>query len=149
MSAAQDDALPLTRQVAQEAMRLYPPAPILVRTTLKPTSLQGHPLRKGQVVIIATYAMHRHHQLWDHPARFDPARFNPDATTNRSAFLPFGAGPRMCIAAQFALTEIAVIVAELAKLFHFMPTVDVPDISLVISTHARNGLRVRARSAEI
>ncbi len=137
-------ALSLTRQVVQEAMRLYPPAPILVRSTLKPIELRGQKLQKGQVAIIATYAMHRHRLLWERPDSFDPSRFAPDASYNRNAFLPFGAGPRMCIAAQFAQTEIAVIVAELVKLYRFMPSGEDPDISLVISTHAKNGLWVRA-----
>ncbi len=137
-------ALPLTRLVAQESMRLYPPAPLLVRTATQQTTIQGHPIRKGQVIVIAVYAMHRHQRLWERPGGFDPARFAPSATYSRHAFIPFGTGSRMCVAAQFAMTEMTVILAELLKLYRFTPTDSLPDVSLIISTHARNGLWVRA-----
>jgi cytochrome P450 len=143
-TAGEITTLPIARQVAQETMRLYPPAPILVRTAKQPTKLRGHKMRKGQVAVIAAYAMHRHRQLWERPDAFDPARFGPGASYDRGAYIPFGVGPRMCIAAQFALTEIAVIIAELVKLYRFAPSGEEPDVSLIISTHAKNGLWVKA-----
>jgi cytochrome P450 len=147
LAAGDDFALPVTRQVAQETMRLYPPAPLLVRTAMRTVELRGHTMSKGHVAALPIYAMHRHHALWEQPAAFNPARFAPGSTHDRAAFLPFGAGPRMCIAAQFAMTEIAVIIATLVKRTRFTPTFDVPDVSLVISTHAKNGLWVQAEPA--
>jgi cytochrome P450 len=139
------DQRPIARQVAQEALRLYPPAPILVRAAMKPTEILGYSLKPGQVVIIPVFAIHRHRQLWDRPEAFDPARFGPAATYDRAAYLPFGAGPRMCIAASFALAEITVILSELVKAFDFAPTGPAPDVSLKTTTHSRTGLHVIAR----
>lgn len=137
--------LPIARQVAQEALRLYPPAPILVRAAMKRTEIRGYSLKPGQIVIIPVFAIHRHRELWQRPDAFHPARFGSDATYDRAAFLPFGAGPRMCIAAGFALTEISVIMSELVKAFDFTPTDPAPDVSLKTTTHSRNGLHVMAR----
>ncbi len=136
--------LPIARQVAQEVLRLYPPAPILVRAAMKPTELRGYKLRPGQIVMIPVFAIHRHRQLWEHPDTFDPARFSASATYDRAAYLPFGAGPRMCIAASFALAEITVIMSELVKAFEFLPTGPAPEVSLKTTTHSRNGLHVIA-----
>lgn len=138
-------SLPIAYQVAQEALRLYPPAPLLVRAAIKRTEIRGFTLRPGQVIIIPVFAIHRHRQLWDQPDMFDPARFDASCRYNRSAFLPFGAGPRMCIAASFALTEIAVIVSELVKCFHFETASPPPVVSLRTTTHSLNGLHVNAK----
>lgn len=140
------DSLPVAWQVAQEALRLYPPAPLLVRAAIKQTEIRGYTLRPGQVIIIPVFAIHRHRQLWDRPDMFDPTRFNTASRYERSAFLPFGAGSRMCIAASFALTEIAVIISELAKAFHFETAAPAPKVSLRTTTHSLNGLHVKARS---
>ena len=136
------DPLPVARMVAQETLRLYPPAPLLARAATRRTSMRGHKLWPGQVVIIPVYAIHRHRQLWDRPDTFDPSRFAAGATYDRGAFLPFGAGPRLCIAAQFAVTEIAVVMSELVKRFRFTPIGPAPIVSLKISTHSTNGLNV-------
>ena len=137
-------ALPLAKQVAQETLRLYPPAPVLVRATITPTDIGGHRLARGQVVIVPVFAIHRHRALWERPDAFDPARFATDATYNRAAFVPFGVGPRMYIAASFALAEITVILSELVAAFNFTPTGPDPDISLKTTTHSRTGLHVLA-----
>ncbi len=144
LAAGEGADLPIARMVAQETMRLYPPAPIIVRTAKRPTELRGHKMRKGQVAVIAVYAMHRHRQLWEQPDAFEPERFAAGSTYDRGAYIPFGVGPRMCIAAQFALTEISVIISELVKLYRFSPSGEEPDVSLIISTHAKNGHWVKA-----
>jgi cytochrome P450 len=135
-------ALPLAKQVAQETLRLYPPAPILVRAAMRQNEIAGYRLTPGQVVIVPVFAIHRHRQLWDRPDAFDPARFAVGATYDRAAYLPFGAGPRMCIAASFALAEITVILSELVNAFEIMPAGPAPDISLKTTTRSRNGLHV-------
>ena len=137
-------ALPTARLVAQEALRLYPPAPLLVRSAMRATTLQGHSLLPGQAVLIHIYAIHRHRRLWARPDAFDPRRFEASARYDRGAYLPFGAGPRLCIAASFALTEISVILSELVRAFRFTPAGPAPDISLKVSTHSSTGLHVIA-----
>ncbi len=139
-------SLPIAYQVAQETLRLYPPAPLLVRAAIKQTEIRGFTLRPGQVVIIPVFAIHRHRQLWDRPDVFDPTRFDVSSRYERSAFLPFGAGSRMCIAASFALTEIAVIISELIKYFRFETAGSPPQVSLRTTTHSLNGLHVTAKS---
>ncbi len=138
------DALSISRQVAMEALRLYPSAPLLVRKTARRTSIQGHRLLPGQAILIPVYAIHRHRQLWDRPDEFDPSRFGPSGNYNRAAYLPFGAGPRLCIAAEFALTEITTIVAELLRAFRFSPSSPEPIVSLRVSTHSLSGIHVEA-----
>jgi len=83
-------ALSISRQVAMEALRLYPPAPILVRKATRRTSIRGYRLLPAQAVLIPIYAIHRHRKLWDRPDDFDPGRFGPSGTYDRSAYLPFG-----------------------------------------------------------
>lgn len=135
--------LPLTRRIVMEALRLYPPAPLLVRKVAKPTRLCGHRLAPGQAILIPVYAIHRHRQLWDDPDNFNPDRFN-SGDYDRGAFFPFGAGPRLCIAAQFALAEITTILAQLVRTLRFSPSPIEPEVSLRISTHSRSGIHVRA-----
>jgi cytochrome P450 len=130
----------VTRQVAQEALRLYPPAPILARAVIRRTTLEGIQLWPGQTIIIPIYAIHRHRLFWDRPDSFDPERFHPTRTYDRTAFLPFGAGPRLCIAASFALTEITAITSTLVQRFRFTPASDEPIVSLRVGTYSLNGL---------
>ncbi len=108
-------ALTYTRQVFSEAMRLYPPAPIVTRRVERPFVLGGSTLPVGTVLVIPIFAVHRHARLWASPERFDPDRFAPDLVRQRPRFsyMPFGAGPRSCIGSAFALMEAVAILATL------------------------------------
>ncbi len=100
--------LAYTRQVIEETMRLYPPVSSLPgRKALGDDVVCGQPIRKGDFIGIHPWVVHRHRRLWDDPDRFDPERFAPDrvAARPRFAYLPFGAGPRICIGAGFAMIE--------------------------------------------
>jgi cytochrome P450 len=116
------DALPkltYTRAVVQETLRLYPPAFTLVRQARKDDTAGGISVRAGTIVFIAPWVLHRHRRLWFEPERFDPTRFLPDAPPpDRFAYLPFGIGPRVCIGAQFALTEATLVLAGIVQAFH-------------------------------
>ena len=112
-------ALPLTRRIVDEALRLYPPAAFLSRTALVADRLCGREVRKGDTVILPIYALHRHHKLWKDPDRFDPSRFADPKSIDRFAYLPFGDGPRICIGASFALQEAVIILATLLARFRF------------------------------
>lgn len=112
--AAPHAALPVGRAVVQEALRLYPPAFTIVREAREPDEVAGHRLEPGDLVVVAPWVLHRHRRLWAEPDRFDPSRFLPGAPpVDRFAYLPFGIGPRVCIGAQFALVEAAVVLAGL------------------------------------
>ncbi|TAJ74525.1 MAG: cytochrome P450 [Phenylobacterium sp.] len=113
----QVEQLTFTRQVIQEAMRLYPSLPLMSRMCAEDTEAGGHPVRKGTFVFIPIYALHRHRRLWRDPDAFDPDRFAPDesAGRHRFAYLPFGGGPRVCIGQTFALIEAVAILATLVR----------------------------------
>lgn len=136
--------LPVTRRVVQEALRLYPPAPATIRSSAVDGKLGDFRLKKGQPVLLSIYAMHRHRMNWERPDEFDPDRFLSGQGT--PAWMPFGAGPRVCLAAQFALTEIVVIVARLLSEMEFEPSDIKPQITLQVTTRSATGLNVVARA---
>ncbi len=109
--------MPYVRQVFSEAMRLYPPAPILTRQAREALELGGLALEAGAIVLMPVYALHRHRRLWDDPERFDPDRFSPQAVASRHrfAFMPFGGGPRICIGGAFAMQEAVAVLAVLLQ----------------------------------
>jgi cytochrome P450 len=109
-----------TRAAIDESLRLYPPAFVIVRRALNDDVAGGIPVPGGSLVLIAPWVLHRHRRLWREPERFDSGRFLPDSPPPpRFAYLPFGAGPRVCVGAQFALTTAVLTVASLVKAFTF------------------------------
>jgi cytochrome P450 len=117
ISGAHVDRLVVTRQVLNEAMRLYPPAPVLTRQTVKPVRIGSIDLAKGAVVVMPIYVIHRHRGLWNDPDLFDPERFAPEREKAylRTQFMPFGFGPRTCIGLSFAMIEGVVLLAEFVR----------------------------------
>jgi cytochrome P450 len=137
-----------TRQVLQEAMRLYPPAAVVVREAVRDMEIGGHALAAGAQVYVPIYAVHRHAQLWSDPDAFDPERFAPEAVKarHRYAYLPFGAGPRICIGMSFALIEAALILATLLR--STAPTLRPgyePELRLRVTLRPRDGMPMRLR----
>ena len=120
--------LAYTRQVFQEAMRLYPPAPIIARVTTRPFSIANRPVPVGSMIYVPIYALHRHTALWTRPDEFDPERFAPEPSQDRHrfAYLPFGAGPRICIGSAFAMMEGVAILATLLRAVRLRSTSDHP-----------------------
>jgi cytochrome P450 len=113
-------SLPYTRQVIEESMRLYPPAPAVTgRTAAADDEICGMKVAAGDRILISTWVLHRHRTLWEAPERFDPDRFSPQRSEGRPrfAYLPFGAGPRICIGMGLAMTEATLILATLAQRF--------------------------------
>jgi cytochrome P450 len=109
--------LPYTLQVLKEAMRLYPPAYVTSRMATEPVEIGGHALEPGDIIVVNIMGMHRRADLFPEPDRFDPDRFRPEADSSlpRHAYLPFGAGPRVCIGNHFALMEAHLILATLSQ----------------------------------
>jgi cytochrome P450 len=108
-----------TRAVIDETIRLYPPLAAISRAARGPDELAGQPIRRGTMVVIAPYVLHRHRTLWSDPDCFDPSRFLDGARDriDRFAYLPFGVGPRICIGASLALQEAAIVVATVTRNF--------------------------------
>ncbi len=111
-----------------EALRLYPPAYIVTRRAIAPDDANHIRVPRGATVAIAPWVLHRHTALWANPNSFDPTRFLPDAEPpSRFAYLPFGAGPRVCVGAQFALAEATLVLATLVGAFRLAS----PDVAAV------------------
>jgi cytochrome P450 len=106
--------MPILRRVLDETMRLYPSAVQIIREATEDGELDSHPVRRGDYVMIYPWIVHRHRKLWDNPDAFDLNRFTPEnkAEYHRFQYIPFGAGPRICVGARFAVTEAMVILAH-------------------------------------
>ncbi len=114
--ASLDDlkAWPLLRAVLFETLRLYPAAPLIAREALEADTVLGCEVVPGCMITISPWLIHRHRKLWDAPTAFRPERFLGQANPwSVEAFIPFGAGPRVCIGAGFALAEAQIILASL------------------------------------
>ena len=112
------ERLKFTRAVIDETMRLYPPAALIARTPTSADTIAGLPVKKGDLVLIAPWLLHRHEKLWSEPNAFIPARFMPGTPPpDRFAYLPFGVGARVCIGAHFALVEATLALAKLIGAF--------------------------------
>jgi cytochrome P450 len=110
--------LAYTRQVIEESIRIYPTAPAFAnRVAQADDEIGGFKVKKGMSIAIAPWLLHHHRRLWDDPNRFDPDRFLPErsAARHRFAYLPFGAGPRVCIGQTLAMNEAVLILASLAQ----------------------------------
>ena len=137
------EALNLTRCVVKEVLRMYPPAPNTVRAALQRTELLGHSVPKGLPILIDIHAVHHHQKIWEDPFVFDPHRFaEPTSLRHRAAYIPFSAGPRMCVAAHFAELEIMMIASEIVRAFQLKPVGAAPQLSFLISVHSTNGLNL-------
>ena len=138
-----------TRAVISEALRLYPPAFALAREAIGPDRVGGIEIPRGTVLLIAPWVLHRHRRLWRDPDAFDPSRFLPDAPpVPRFAYLPFGAGPRVCVGAQFALAEATLVLAMLIREFEVTLDDPVPLLPVAVVTTQPNHpptFRLRSR----
>ena len=104
--------------VINEVLRYYPPAWLTDREALADDEVAGYHIPKGSLVISFIYGIHHHPALWDQPEVFDPDRFDLEhSLTGR--FLPFGAGPRLCIGMQFAMMEMQIVLKEFVRRFNF------------------------------
>jgi cytochrome P450 len=111
----------LLERVIEESMRLLPPVWGFERQALERDEVLGQPIEKGHIIGVSTWTLHRMPQYWGNPEGFDPDRFLPERKKERPrfAYLPFGAGPRICIGAGFAMLEAKAILAVLLRRFRF------------------------------
>lgn len=135
-----------TRDVFREALRLYPPVPMMVRQNLCPEEFRGRKVRPGAQIVLSPWHLHRHERFWTKPDSFCPVRWQTEEgrLASRDAFMPFSAGPRVCTGAGFAMIEGVLILAMLARAFRFarIPGADpVPVAHLTV--RAKDGIRLR------
>jgi cytochrome P450 len=108
-----------TRALLDEALRLYPPVPILPREAIQDEEFQGVPIPKGSLLFVVPWLLHRHRKLWELPDHFIPERFLPEnaAKISKFAYVPFSIGPRICAGMTFGQTEAILCIATLAQKF--------------------------------
>jgi cytochrome P450 len=136
-----------TRAVISETLRLYPPAFTIVREAIGPDRVGDIAIRRGTVLMIAPWILGRHRKLWCDPEAFDPSRFMPGAPAiPRFAYLPFGAGPRVCVGAQFALTEATLVLAAIIQKFEVSLDEAPPMPVAVVTTQPDHPPRFRLRA---
>jgi cytochrome P450 len=139
--------LPLTLRVFKEALRICPPVSEYERLALEPVTIAGHTMAAGHAVAVFPWALHHRESLWPDPERFDPGRFEPaaEAARPRHAYVPFGAGPRVCIGSHFALLEGPLVLATLMREARFTlvdDTVVRPD-PMAATLRPQGGIRMR------
>lgn len=147
-SHADLQALPYTRMVVLEALRLYPPVWVLHRAARARDHVAGAPIARGTIVAICPYTLHRHPAHWSHPETFHPEHFAAEHVRPGAAYLPFGAGRHKCIGQHHAVAAVLVALASLVPRFAFDP----PAEPIVANTRAfttpEPTLRMRLRSPE-
>jgi cytochrome P450 len=134
-------AMPTLRNIFRETLRLYPPITFLPRVATAATRLGDSRVKRGALVMVSPWVLHRHERYWRDPHVFDPDRFLPEREheLKPGAFIPFGLGPRVCAGAAFATTEAVLLIAQMFRAFDFH--VDQPD-------RVRPAARLTTRPAE-
>lgn len=147
-AAGADDlaAMPFIEQILQETMRLYPPVGLLARNVLAPDRIHDRDIRPNDTVFLNIYALHRHRMWWNAPDTFDPDNFAPDRVAARDKYLhlPFGAGPRICVGANFAMMQAQIILATLLARFRFEPAGPLPEPVMHMTLRPEPGVLLRA-----
>jgi cytochrome P450 len=121
VTSAHVERLVTVQQILNESLRLFPTAPVIIRDIVEGIQFGDISVPAGTIGIIPIYAIHRHRSYWDDPDRFDPSRFASDSRSKptRFQFMPFGAGPRVCIGAAFAMIEATIMLATFVRAAHF------------------------------
>lgn len=133
-------------QIFDETLRLYPPAWLITRKAVTGTRVGNVPIPAGALVAISPYVLHRDKTLWEDPDRFDPDRFAGDGPVGekRNAYIPFGAGPHLCIGAHLARLEARIFIARAAARFGLSPLPDRPArVEPGVTLHPKDGLWMR------
>lgn len=134
--------MPFVEQVLDEAMRLYPPVGLLARNVVAEDELCERQMKPNDTLFLPIWALHRHEMWWEKPDEFNPDRFAPEARARRNKYLhlPFGAGPRVCVGADFAMTQARIILATLVQRFRFSPTEHGPKPIMTMTVRPEPGV---------
>jgi cytochrome P450 len=142
-------ALPYTRMVMAESMRLYPPVPRLGRRAVEDHEVGGYVIPAGSLVSVSQYLIQRDARWWPEPERFDPQRWTPEASAERPkfAYFPFGGGVRLCIGEEFAWMEGILILAAVGRRWRFrlVPAHPVETL-MTITLRPKHGMRMVAEA---
>ena len=138
--------LKLARDVFRETLRLYPPVSFIGRANVETEKMRDKVMKPGSIIFVSPWLIQRHRKLWKKPDVFDPDRFSDPATKEsiRNAYIPFSAGPRVCLGASFAMQEGTLILAYLARHFRFEPVEGhTPKPISRLTLRSENGVRLR------
>ncbi len=137
--------MPRVEAVLDEAMRLYPPVGLLARNVLDHDEMYDREILPGETVFLNIYALHRHSLYWERPECFDPSRFLPDAKARRDryTYIPFGAGPRVCVGGNFAVMQAMIILSTLLARFRFLPGGPLPEPIMHMTVRPEPGVDLR------
>ena len=140
------ERLEYTGWVVNEVLRLYPPAWMFERQAMAEDEVGGYRIPRGAIIGISPWTVHRHPGLWPNPEGFDPERFSAERSVGRPryAFIPFGGGPRTCIGNHFAIMELKILIAMIARryLLTLQPGGD-PELEPGITLRPKGGIPVR------
>ena len=140
--------LRIARDVFREALRLYPPVPMMVREAAGCERFRGRSVPRGSQIVISAWHLHRHTRLWDNADGFDPSRWTSENGKRcaREAFVPFSAGARVCPGAGFAMIEGPLLLAMLCSAFVFEPGSGPAPVPVAhLTVRARDGIWLRVR----
>jgi cytochrome P450 len=137
--------LKISRDVFREALRLYPPVPMMVREITCPEHFRNRDITEGSQVVISPWHLHRQERLWDNPDGFDPTRWQTDNGKQcmREAYVPFSAGSRVCTGAGFAMVEGVLMLSMILKHFQIAPVGDPPVPIAHLTVRSRDGIHLR------
>ncbi|AUH34689.1 cytochrome P450 [Paracoccus tegillarcae] len=137
--------LKVTRAVFREALRLYPPVPMMVREAACPQHFRDREVPRGAQLILSPWHLHRHDRLWDRPDTFDPGRWDSDAgrVSARNAYIPFSAGQRVCPGAGFAMLEGVLMLALITRAFRLSPGQVDPVPVARLTLRGRDGILIK------
>lgn len=134
-----------TQRVVDESMRLYPPAPVVSRTSVAEDRIGGYVIPKGTEVVFCPWVTHRSPELWPNPEGFDPDRFEPAEVAKRPkhAYFPFLAGPHKCIGAPLAMMELHLILPRILQHFRIdlVPGFE-PGLDAAVTLRLRDGMKM-------
>ncbi len=138
--------LTYTRMVIDEVLRIYSPAYQTMRQAAVDDELGGFRIPAGTNVLINSYFLHRHRDFWPDPEEFRPERFSPDQAGERPrhAYLPFGSGPRICIGKHFALVELVLVLATVARTHRLVAPAGAAEVrpDPLITLHPHGGVHL-------
>lgn len=134
---------PRLRLFLNEALRLYPPVPRFDRQALAHDRLGEHDVEAADIISIWPWILHRHRKLWDKPDAFDMERFAEKRGRHRFQYLPFGAGPRTCVGAQFATAEALTILAHWLARWRFVDIGHPAEAAGMVTLRPKGGLPLK------
>ncbi len=141
--------MPLLRAHIKETLRLYPSAAFFARDASDAIEVKDVKIEKGDALFFPVYSLHRNEKLWDEPSQYRPDRFL-GAPPPRGQYIPFGAGPRICIGAQYAETEIMILMASVLRRIHFsLSDVQMPEPILTFTMRTSGPLILNAEKAPV